>query len=71
MQTRKDKVIGAAMDEKGVLSSLTGDELMRLFGEVGYDANSQPFIYAEEYPDLATFMPDPKAGEEDPVAWQP
>lgn len=71
MQTRKDKVIGAAMDDRTVLSSLSMDELMGLFGKVSYDEKSKPFIYAEEHQELAYLMPDPKDSEEDPVAWQP
>ena len=71
MQSRKDKVIGAAMDDRTVLSSLTMDELMGLFGEVSYDGKSKPFIYTEDNAEILPFMPGPKDGAEDPVAWRP
>ncbi len=48
LQKHKDKIISAAMDDRTVLAQLSLKELLNLFGEVGHDANNQPFIYADE-----------------------
>lgn len=44
MQVRKNALIGAAMDDKDMMSKLTVEEIMRLFGEVRFDKNKKPFI---------------------------
>ena len=45
LQKYKDEIIGGAMDNRAVLAQLSLKELLSLFGEVGQDANDQPFIY--------------------------
>lgn len=44
MQLKKNALISAAMDDKNVMSQLTVEEVMRLFGEVRFDKNKKPFI---------------------------
>jgi len=48
MQEKKKEIIGAAMDDRSVLSQLTLAELLRLFGDVAYDENSKPFILVDD-----------------------
>ena len=45
MQLKKDALIGQAMDDRSVLSKLTINEILRLFGEITFDRNSRPFIH--------------------------
>lgn len=49
MQEEKKELIGAAMDDRSILSQLTLPELLRLFGEVAYDENSKPFILVDDH----------------------
>ena len=69
LQSKKDKIIGAAMDDRSVLSKLTIEDMLRLFGNVVHDQNSQPFIFTEEDPEIASMVPPPSTEEEDTVAW--
>ena len=48
MQEEKKEIIGAALDDKSVLASLTTEELMSLFGPVAHDENSRPFIMIDD-----------------------
>lgn len=48
MQLKKNALIGAAMDDKEMMSKLTVEEVMRLFGEVRFDKNKKPFIVLGE-----------------------
>ena len=48
MQLKKSALIGQAMDDKSVLSKLTTDEVLRLFGEVKFDKNKRPFIHLDD-----------------------
>ena len=68
MQRRKDKIIEAAMDDRSVLSKLTIEDMLQLFGDVVHDQDSKPFIFTEEDPEIASMMP-PASMEEDTVAW--
>lgn len=69
MQSRKDKIIEAAMDDRSVLSKLTIEDMLRLFGDVVHDEESQPFIFTEDDPEIASMMPAASTAEEDTVAW--
>ena len=69
MQRRKDKIIEAAMDDRSVLSKLTIEDMLRLFGDVIHDLNSKPFIFTEDDPEIASMVPPPTTAEEDTVAW--
>lgn len=69
MQKRKDKIIEAAMDDRSVSSKLTLEDMLQLFGDVGHDDNSRPFIFTEEDPDIASMVPPPSTEEEETVAW--
>ncbi len=69
MQSRKDKIIEAAMDDRSVLSKLTLEDMLQLFGDVVHDNNARPFIFTEEDPDVASMVPPASAEEEDTVAW--
>lgn len=51
MQEEKREIISAAMDDRDVLSKLSMEQLMRLFGEVAYDSNSRPFILVDDEED--------------------
>lgn len=44
MQLKKNALISAAMDDKGAMSRLSVEDVMRLFGEVQFDKNKKPFI---------------------------
>ena len=48
MQLKKNALIGQAMDDKSVLSNLTTDEILRLFGKVKFDKNKRPFILLDD-----------------------
>lgn len=48
MQLKKNALIGAAMDDKDMMSKMTVEEVMRLFGEVGFDKNKKPFITLDD-----------------------
>ena len=69
MQKRKDKVIEAAIDDRSVLSKLTLEDMLQLFGDVVHDKNSRPFIFTEEDPDIASMVPSASTEEEETVAW--
>ena len=69
MQKRKDKIIEAAMDDRSVLSKLTLEDILQLFGDVVHDEDCKPFIFTEEGPDIASMVPPPSTEEEDTVAW--
>ena len=45
MQLRKDALIGQAMDDKSIMSKLTINDILRLFGEISFDKDSRPFIH--------------------------
>jgi hypothetical protein len=61
MQETKKEIISAAMDDREVLSKLSLDEVMRLFGEVAYDQNSKPFILVDDEEELRSKKP-PRPG---------
>ena len=69
MQRRKDKIIEAAMDDRSVLSKLTLEDMLQLFGDVVHDKNSKPFIFTEEDPDIESMIPPASTEEEDTSAW--
>ena len=48
MQIRKDAIISTAMNDRKALSSLSVEDLMRLFGEVKFDKNKRPFIAMDD-----------------------
>ena len=48
MQLKKNALISQAMDNKSVLSKLTTDDVLRLFGEVKLDKNNKPFILLDD-----------------------
>ena len=48
MQEEKSRIIGAALDDRSVLATLKPEELMSLFGPVGHDENSRPFILVDD-----------------------
>ncbi|KAL6719078.1 hypothetical protein ACLMJK_003313 [Lecanora helva] len=70
MQKRKDRIIEAAMDDRTVLSKLTLEDMMQLFGDVAYNDNAKPFIYTDDDPEKETSVwPMHPEEEDDPVAW--
>ena len=48
MQEDKKEIIGAALDDRSAVASMTIKELMSLFGTVAYDENSRPFIMVDD-----------------------
>lgn len=48
MQLKKSELISKAMDDKSVMSKLTTDDILRLFGEVKRDKDSRPFIQLDD-----------------------
>ena len=48
MQLKKNALIGQAMDDKSVMSKLTINEILRLFGEVKFDKDRRPFIHLDD-----------------------
>ena len=48
MQLRKNALIGRAMEDKSVMSKLTIQDILRLFGEVKLDKNRKPFVHLED-----------------------
>ena len=48
MQLRKNALISQAMDDKSVMSKLTTDDILRLFGEVRVDKNKRPFVHLDD-----------------------
>lgn len=56
MQLKKNALIGAAMDDKDMMSKLTVEEVMRLFGEVRFDKNQKPFIAMEHNEKLDSIL---------------
>ena len=69
MQSRKDEIIEAAMDDRSVLSKLTLEDMLRLFGNVVYDEHARPFIFTEDDPEIASMVPPASTEEEETVAW--
>ena len=68
MQKRKERIIGAAMDDRDVLTKLSATEVMRLFGEVMIDKNTKrPFIAIEDDERLDAILPPPRDDEDDPI----
>ena len=61
MQEEKNKIIGTAIDDNTVLSKLSLEELMKLFGNVAYDINSKPFILVEDMADVRPKKPSDRA----------
>ena len=56
MQLKKNVLIGQAMDDKSVMSKLTVNDILRLFGEVKHDKNRRPFIHLDEDEKLDTLF---------------
>ena len=48
MQLRKSALISRAMDDKSVMSKLTTEDVLRLFGEIKLDKNQRPFVHLDE-----------------------
>lgn len=48
MQLRKSALISQAMDDRSVMSKLTTEDILRLFGEVRLDKNKRPFVHLED-----------------------
>ena len=48
MQDRKKKEVDSAIDNRALLSQLTLDELLSLFGTVKHDEDGQPFIVVDD-----------------------
>ena len=48
MQMKKNALISQAMDDKSIMSKLTVEDILRLFGEVKLDRNDKPFIDLED-----------------------
>lgn len=48
LQERKKKLIGRVLGDTEAFKHFTGEDLMRLFGTVKYDANSKPFIVVDD-----------------------
>ena len=69
MQSRKDKIIEAAIDHRDSLEKLTIEDMLQLFGDVVYDSNARPFIFTEDDPEVASMVPPASTGEEETVAW--
>lgn len=44
MQMKKNALISRAMDDKSIMSKLTVEDILRLFGEVKLDRNNKPFV---------------------------
>ncbi|KAL9072997.1 MAG: hypothetical protein Q9161_003219 [Pseudevernia consocians] len=57
MQLKKNALISAAMDDdKKMMSKLTVEEVMRLFGEVRFDQNKKPFILMHDNQKLDSIL---------------
>ena len=48
MQLKKNAIIGRAMDDRSVMSKLTVNDILRLFGEVRLDRNKKPFVAMDD-----------------------
>ena len=48
VQMEKNALISQAMDDKSVMSKLTVEDILRLFGEVSLDRNNKPFVDLED-----------------------
>ena len=48
MQLRKSALISQAMDDRSIMSKLTTNDVLRLFGEIKFDKNQRPFIHLED-----------------------
>lgn len=65
MQEFKDRIVGAAIDDRSVMSKLSPQEVMRLFGDVQFDKKTKrPFIALEDNEKLDAILP-PVANDED------
>lgn len=62
MQLRKNALIGRAMEDRSVMSKLSVEEVLRLFGDVRLDKDKKPFIHLEDDEKLDSLFE--KKGEE-------
>ena len=71
MQKYKEKIVGAAIDDRSVLSKLSVQEVMRLFGEVHIDKRTnRPLIALDEDETLDAILPPVPDDEDDSIAWR-
>lgn len=58
MQKQKEKIVGAAMDDRSITSKLSAQDVMRLFGEVQIDKQTKrPFIALDDDEKLDAILP--------------
>ena len=48
MQLRKNALISRAMEDRSVMSKLSTEDVLRLFGEVKLDKNQRPFVHLDD-----------------------
>lgn len=48
MQLRKNALINQAIDDKSVMSKLSTEDILRLFGEIKLDNNQRPFVHLDD-----------------------
>ena len=71
MQKYKEKIVGAAIDDRSVLSNLSVQEVMRLFGEVHIDKKTKrPLITLDEDEALDAILPPVPDDEDDNITWR-
>lgn len=66
MQQHKEKIVGAALDDRSIVSKLSVQEVMRLFGDVYLDKKTKkPFIAMDDDEKLDAILPPLRDDEED------
>lgn len=71
MQKHKEKIVGAAMDDRSITSKLSPQEVMRLFGEVQIDKiTNKPFIALDDDEKLDAILPPVDDDADDHIAWR-
>ena len=48
MQLKKNALVGQAMDDRSIMSRLTINEVLRLFGDISFDKDKRPFIHLDD-----------------------
>ena len=48
MQLRKDALIHRAIEDRSVMSKLSTEDVLRLFGEIKLDKNQRPFVHLDD-----------------------
>ena len=64
MQLRKNALISRAMEDRSVMSKLSTEDILRLFGEIKLDKNQRPFVHLDEDEKLDSLF-EKRAGTDD------